>query len=179
MRLLIHACCAPCSLTAIRRFAGDETCYVYYNPNIHPFREYRSRLDAWLGLMEEEGLPHLSLDYQPEEWMRTVAGREERRCELCYELRLGRMAEVAASEAYEALTTTLFSSPYQNHGWLKREGERAAAAAGIRFITWDGSPEYRQTWQEAKRRGLYTQSYCGCLLSERERYDPTLRKPRA
>lgn len=176
MRLLVHACCAPCSIPALRHFAGEDTLYLYYNPNVHPFREYRSRLDSWLQLMQEERLTHRVLGYEPEEWMRTVAFHEERRCELCYRLRLGKAAEVAAQEGCEALTTTLFASPYQKHELLEREGEEAGMSAGIRFVVWDGSAYYRQARQEARDRGLYAQSYCGCLLSERERYDKSRRK---
>ena len=161
----------------MRRFAGDEPLYVYYNPNIHPFREYRSRLDSWLQLMREEDLGHRALDYEPEEWMRAVTFSEEKRCELCYRLRLRKAASLAAEEGYEALTTSLFASPYQNHELLTQEGEAAAAAVGIRFVVWDGSAEYRQARAEAQGRGLYAQSYCGCLLSERERYDKTRQKP--
>ncbi len=177
MRLLVHACCAPCSIPTLRRFAGDEALYVYYNPNIHPFREYRSRLNSWLLLTGEEGLAHRALEYEPEEWMRAVAFHEEKRCELCYRLRLGKAAALAAEEGYEALTTSLFASPYQNHELLTQEGEAAAGAVGIRFLVWDGSAEYRRDRAEAQARGLYTQSYCGCLLSERERYDKSRRKP--
>lgn len=175
MRILIHACCAPCSVPALRHFAGEEAHYVYFNPNIHPYREYRSRLESWRRLMEEAGAISRELEYEPEEWMQAVAFNEDRRCELCYRLRLGRIAEIAAAEGYEALSTTLFASPYQDHALLQQEGEAAAERAGIRFILWDGSAEYRQAREEAKERGLYTQAYCGCLLSERERYDKSRR----
>ncbi len=177
MRLLVHACCAPCSIPAMRHLAADAVHYLYFNPNIHPFREYRERLDAWLRLMQEEGISHRTLEYEPEAWIRAVSWHEEDRCELCYRLRLGQAAEVAAAEGYQALSTTLFASPYQNHALLKQEGEAAAGRAGLRFVVWDGSSEYQSARASAKARGLYTQSYCGCLLSERERYDKSRRRP--
>lgn len=177
-RLLIDACCGPCALMAMERFRPPEyqVHWLFYNPNIHPYREYRRRLESFEELMAETGAEYTVLAYQPEEWIRGVAYREESRCEICYRLRLRRAADFALEEGMEALTTTLFASPYQDHDLLELLGRSVSRSRGLEFLTWDGREGYRESLQRARERGMYTQPYCGCILSERERYDRSFRK---
>lgn len=174
----MDTCCGPCALSALHRFRsqGSGLHFLFYNPNIHPYREYRKRLESFEKLMIEEGLKYSLLPYEPLEWMRAVAFREESRCEICYRLRLRRAADFALEEGLEAFTTTLFASPYQDHGMLRLIGGSIADSRGLEFVIWDGRDSYREILGEARERGLYTQPYCGCLLSERERYDPCLKR---
>jgi predicted adenine nucleotide alpha hydrolase (AANH) superfamily ATPase len=171
--LLVDACCGPCSLSALRIFnePAYTVCYLFHNPNIHPFREYRRRLESFERLMAEEGARYIVLPYEPEEWLRAVAYREESRCEICYRLRLRRAADLAVEEGCECLTTTLFASPHQDHDLVALLGTSICRSRGLEFITWDGRESYRADLAEARNRGMYTQPYCGCILSERERYD--------
>ncbi|WP_287153530.1 epoxyqueuosine reductase QueH [Candidatus Solincola tengchongensis] len=177
-RLLLDACCGPCALAAQRLLdaGGREIHYLFYNPNIHPYREYRNRLEAFEALMAETGSEYTVLAYEPEEWMRAVAYREESRCEICYRLRLRRAADFALEEGMEALSTTLFASPHQDHTLLEFLGTSISRSRGLEFVVWDGREVYREVLTEARERGMYTQPYCGCLLSERERYDRSLRE---
>ncbi|MDD3719168.1 MAG: epoxyqueuosine reductase QueH [Actinomycetota bacterium] len=172
-RIIVDTCCGPCALTALRIFAPPqhEAHYLFYNPNVHPFREYRRRLESFEELMGLERQPYTVLPYEPEEWIRAVAFREESRCELCYRLRLRKAADVALDEGYEALTTTLFASPYQDHELVALLGNSICRSRGLEFVIWDGRDGYYDAIASARERGLYTQPYCGCLLSERERYD--------
>ena len=176
-RILVDACCGPCALPATRLFRGaeHEARFLFYNPNVHPFREYRRRLESFEALMLAEGLQYTLLPYEPEEWIRAVAYREESRCEFCYRMRLRRAADLAAEEGLDALTTTLFSSPYQDHELLSRIGGSICRSRGLEFVLWDGRDSYRRDHEEARARGLYLQAYCGCILSERERYDRSRR----
>jgi len=177
-RLLIDACCGPCALVAMDFFRSPEygVHWFFYNPNIHPYREYRRRLESFEELMRQEGAEYTVLPYQPEEWIRGVAFREESRCEICYRLRLRRAADFALEEGMEALTTTLFASPYQDHELIELLGRSVSRSRGLEFLAWDGRGGYRQALELARERGMYTQPYCGCLLSERERYDRSARK---
>ncbi|MDY6795901.1 MAG: epoxyqueuosine reductase QueH [Actinomycetota bacterium] len=176
-RLMVDTCCGPCAIPVTHLFGEPDyrVHYLFYNANIHPFREYRRRLEGFEALMRDEGAEYTVLPYEPEEWMRAVSYREENRCEICYRLRLRRSADLAAEEGYDVLTTTLYASPYQDHSLITLLGDSIARSRGLQFITWDGSEGYRDTLHEARERGLYTQPYCGCLLSERERYDRSLR----
>lgn len=174
MRLiLIDTCCGPCALLALRLFSPPqyEAHFLFYNPNVHPFREYRRRLESFEELMSQEKLPYTVVPYEPEEWIRAVAFREESRCELCYRLRLRKAADIALEEGFEAITTTLFASPYQDHEMATLLGNSICRSRGLEFAAWDGREGYYDAIASARERGLYTQPYCGCLLSERERYD--------
>lgn len=171
--ILVDACCGPCALSALREFAPPawEPRFLFFNPNVHPFREYRRRLESFEELMITENLVYTVLPYQPEEWLRAVAFREESRCEMCYRLRLRRAADLALEEGFTAVTTTLFASPYQDHELLGLLGSSVCRSRGLEFVIWDGREAYRDTLEKARERGMYTQPYCGCILSERERYD--------
>lgn len=176
-RILIDACCAPCSLAALDIFTEPHhsSRYFFYNPNIHPFREYQRRLESFEKLMDEESIEYTLLPYRPEEWIRAVAFREETRCEICYRLRLRKAAELAMEEDFTSLTTTLLASPYQDHELISHLGDSICRSRGLEFVTWDGRDYYGDTLQRARRRDLYTQPYCGCIMSERERYDRSMR----
>ena len=171
--MLIDTCCGPCALPALRLFPPSRrgAHFLFYNPNVHPFREYRRRLESFEQLMLRERRPYTVVPYEPEEWIRAVAFREESRCEFCYRLRLRKAADIALEEGCEAITTTLFASPYQDHELVTLLGNSICRSRGLQFVTWDGREAYRDTIASARERGLYTQPYCGCLLSERERYD--------
>jgi epoxyqueuosine reductase len=178
-RTLIDACCGPCSLVLDRTLAVDRetTRFLFFNPNIHPWSEYKRRLDAFVSFMVGGGFSYEVLEYRPEEWIRAVSFREENRCEMCYRLRLRRAADYAVEEGFAAFTTTLLASPWQDHDLLKLLGESVAASRGRRFLAWDGREDYREGLKEARESGLYLQSWCGCIFSERERYDKDRREP--
>lgn len=175
--ILVDSCCGPCALPALRIFRepGYTARYLFYNPNVHPFREYRRRLEGFEELMREEGSEYTLLPYEPEEWLRAVAFGEESRCEICYRLRLRRAADIAVEEGMDGLTTTLFASPHQDHELITLLGRSICRSRGLDFVTWDARDTYRETRGEARERGIYLQPYCGCILSEWERYDPSRR----
>jgi epoxyqueuosine reductase len=179
-RILIDACCGPCSLAVLDEFPRPEYSrhFLFYNPNIHPFREYRRRLESFEWLMQESSEEYTLLPYEPEEWIRAVAYREESRCEMCYRLRLRKAADLAMEESFDSLTTTLFASPYQDHDLLALLGDSICRSRGLQFIVWDGGDYYRETLKQAREKDMYTQTYCGCLLSERERYDKRVAQKR-
>jgi predicted adenine nucleotide alpha hydrolase (AANH) superfamily ATPase len=92
------------------------------------------------------------------------------RCLFCYRLRLEKTALLAAREGYEAFSTTLLISPYQNHELLKQIGEDLADRNGIAFLYRDFRPFFREGQRRAREQGYYMQKYCGCVFSEEERY---------
>jgi predicted adenine nucleotide alpha hydrolase (AANH) superfamily ATPase len=179
MRLLLHICCGPCAVypTAILQAEGHELSGYFYNPNIHPYREFQRRLEA---LEEFSRTAELAIDYERDyglsDYLRRVVNREQERCLICYEMRLAKAARRAAAIGAEAFTTTLLYSRYQKHEAIRTTGERLAAEHGIGFYYRD----FRQGWQKgidrSKELGLYRQPYCGCIYSEQERYDPALRQ---
>ncbi len=176
MNLLLHICCAPCSLYSWQAFEekGHNLCGFFFNPNIHPYREFKKRKETLRSLSEQEG-KKLIIDerYLLDDYLRAVVHHEEQRCELCYRMRLEETARKAKEEGMEGISTTLLISPYQKHGLLREIGERIAAEHGLKFVYEDLRPGFRTSMRLATEKGLYKQGYCGCIYSEKERYNPS------
>lgn len=176
MNILYHICCGPCALYPLLKLAdeGHEVTGLWYNPNIHPYQEYRRRLNTVTRELEAHGIPLIVNDrYELERHLeRVLAAMHEGRirCGECYSLRLGEAARVAAERGIPALTTSLLISPHQEHELVRRAGEEAAARHGLQFYYRDFRPWYQEARQLAASEVMYRQSYCGCIFSERERY---------
>ncbi len=173
MKTLLHICCAPCSITCIDTLRGEgiEPVGLWYNPNIHPVTEYRSRRDTLIQYAKDVGLELNVIDnYGLREFIRAVYPGLESRCGVCYDMRLRKAAEFARDNGFESFCTTLFVSPYQNHELLRETGEKIAAEYGVKLLYRDFRPRFREGQQRARELGLYMQKYCGCVFSEEERY---------
>lgn len=173
MDVLLHACCAPCSIKCVEtlRKEGIEPVLLWQNPNIHPYTEFASRRDS---LIKYAGDAELKLidggGYGLRQFLDGLAKAETMRCEYCYNLRLDAAASCAKANGFEAFTTTLLISPYQNHELLATIGRQKADKYGIEFIYRDFRPLFREGQAAARQMGLYMQKYCGCIFSEEERY---------
>ena len=186
--VLLHVCCAPCALMPARmlRAEGFTVTGVFYNPNIHPLKEYLLRRAALLEAAERLGLPLLWPDpeqaaWNLPQWLYAVPVNEDRnvRCRVCYALRFGHVALWAGKEGFDAFTSSLLYSRHQDHATVAEEGAEAASRFGTVFLYRD----FRLAWQEgihlSKKWGLYHQQYCACLSSETERYAKEWEKARA
>jgi predicted adenine nucleotide alpha hydrolase (AANH) superfamily ATPase len=179
IKLLVHTCCAPCSTVFFKGLAQDindkiiEPHLFWYNPNIHPFTEYQSRRDSLAAFAQDEKLELIAEDeYGLRKFISTLAGSydNERRCILCYRMRLEKTARMALEKGYDAFSTTLLVSPYQKHDLIKQIGDECAVQLGIPFFYSDFRPLFREGQKMARERGRYMQKYCGCIFSEEERY---------
>lgn len=179
MKLLLHVCCAPCTtytLTKLREQEIDVSGY-FYNPNIHPFREFKRRLDTLKEFAIQSDFELLTEDdYGLTEYLQKVVFNEKQRCSICYDMRLQKTAEQAVNAGADAFTSTLLYSRYQNHEQIISIGKSMGEKYGIEFFYED----FRKGWQEgidkAIEMDLYRQPYCGCIYSEQERYDNRLKK---
>jgi hypothetical protein len=143
----------------------------FYNPNIHPYQEYQRRLTAVQAYEKEAAIEVIYRDeYDLKEFLRGVAFREDERCRFCHHLRLEATAKVAKHGRFAAFTTTLLHSRHQNHELVKTIGETVGREQGIEFLYKDFREGWKQGIEESKVLGLYRQSYCGCIYSEKERY---------
>lgn len=173
MKLLLHICCAPCANRPIASLQeqGHDVTGFWYNPNIHPFTEYRSRRNTVRDYLQEIGLPLIEQnDYGLRPFVRAVAADIPGRCVKCYEMRLMRTAQVAKEQGFDAFTSSLFISPYQKHELMTEVARRAAEAYGVEFYYQDFRPLFRAGQEFAREHGFYMQKYCGCVFSEEERY---------
>ncbi len=173
MKLLMHACCAPCSVMCIETLKneGIKPTLYWYNPNIHPLKEFRARKTTLTEYAASVGVKVLyEHEYGLRKFIEGVYPDFDTRCSFCYRDRLFKTAEFARDNGFDAFTSTLFISPYQNHGLMKEIAEQAAAEYGVEFLYRDFRPFFKEGQEKAREKGLYMQKYCGCIFSEEDRY---------
>lgn len=173
MKLLLHMCCAPCSTYSIEHFSrlGYDIHGYFYNPNIHPYKEFQRRRDTLKEFCQNAEIPLKVSDlYDLEDYLHTVMEDLTSRCRSCYRIRLEEAARQAATMNIPQFSTTLAISPYQDHELLRLEGEEAGRKHGVSFIYEDLRSGYRESVDISRKLGLYRQPYCGCIFSEKERY---------
>lgn len=174
-KLLLHVCCGPCSIYPYQalKVKGFEVTAFFYNPNIHPYKEYGRRLEGFHQFAELEKIPTINFreeEYSPEYFLQQVVFREEKRCQFCYSMRLEEAAKVAHKGKFPYFSTTLLVSPYQNHELIREIGENMGKKYGVEFYYEDFRFGWKQGVQRCLEIGLYRQPYCGCIYSEKERY---------
>ena len=173
MNTLLHICCAPCANQCIEALRADGVGVTgfWYNPNIHPFTEYRARWDCLRQYAETISLPLIERnDYALRPFVRAVAEDIGGRCVKCYEMRLFETARQAKEGGFDSFTSSLFISPYQNHELMATVAQRAADEYGVEFLYRDFRPYFKDGQAFAREHGFYMQKYCGCVFSEEERY---------
>ena len=175
-KVLLHVCCAQCAIGAFEALNEErfEVKGYFHNPNIHPLIEFRRRLKAVKTLRDSMKLDiEYNENYGLREYLGAIAGREYERCHVCYSLRFGAACAKAADEEIGLVTTTLFSSPHQDHGLIAEVGAQEAKKHGVEFLVRDFRPRSESAHEKTKKMKLYRQQYCGCIFSEYERYKDT------
>lgn len=153
------------------RGEGIEPVAFWFNPNIHPFTEYRSRKEALIQHAKDIGMELIiEGDYGLREFVKNVCPDFDHRCGYCYTVRAEAAASYAAQHGFDSFTSTLLISPYQNHELLRETMEQSAKKHGVQFLYRDFRPYFREGQQKARDKGLYMQKYCGCIFSEEDRY---------
>lgn len=193
MKILLHMCCAPCSCYCVKklRAEGYEPVGYFFNPNIHPYQEWRKRLNAAREFADKVKMElHVVNHYGLREFLKKtfsviegIDGEDtiksdgfHNRCKICYAWRLSETAKFAAENNFEMFTSTLFYSIHQNHELMKSIAESFSKSFGVKFFYED----FRAGWQEgidiSLELGLYRQNYCGCIFSEEERFSKDIKK---
>ncbi len=171
MKILLHICCSNCALYPykILKSEGHVLTGFWYNPNIHPHEEYNSRLDSLRKLSDMWRVDVIYSDeYMPEEYFESLNKNITERCKFCYQLRLEKTAETARKEGFDAFSTTLLISPYQDFGQIVSTGKELADRYNILFHLKDYRSHFRDAMSLSKELGLYRQKYCGCIFSREE-----------
>ena len=173
-KILLHTCCAPCStyvVDKLRKDGYDDITYFWYNINIHPYTEYKARLDTLIKYAEMINMPIIIEDnYGIREFTKNVVDNIDGRCYFCYYSRLEHTVKYAKEHGYDSFSTTLLVSPYQKHDLIIKIANELAEKYGVQFIYQDFREGFRIGQQMARDAGLYMQKYCGCIYSEEERY---------
>lgn len=174
MRLLMHTCCAPCSVYCIEKLREEkiEPTLYWYNPNIHPYTEYVARRDCLKEYAKAINVQAIfEEEYGLDAFCKNVVGDLQHRCtNYCYPVRLRKTFEYAKEHGYDAVTTTLLYSIYQNHDFIKKYMEELSKEFGIEFLYRDFRIGFWEGHQKAHDIGLYMQKYCGCIFSEESIY---------
>ena len=176
-KVLLHACCAPCSSAIVECLMknGIRPVIFYSNSNIYPFEEYGHRLNECLRYAKKWGLEIVEDQYNHDAWESCAAGLENEperggRCLKCFKFRLLRAAEYASAHGFEVLTTTLASSRWKSLDQVNEAGRWACAQ--VQGVTW-----WDQNWRKGglqerrnqiiKEENFSNQLYCGCEYSQR------------
>ena len=178
-RLLLHACCAPCSSAVLERLAEYfELSLLYYNPNIAPPAEYHRREAELERFVEQAGFsyPVIELPYDPQAFYTAVQGLEQEpekgaRCTVCYRLRLEQTARYAADHGFAWFCTTLSISPLKDPVRINEIGQELAAQYGLHWLPSEFRKRegYKRSLTLSAEYGLYRQEYCGCVFSRQAR----------
>lgn len=156
MKLLLHTCCAPCSVYCIDtlRSEGIEPTVYWFNPNIHPYMEYKARRDTLKQYTEMINVQAIfEENYGLRDFCKNTINDLDNRCvKYCYRVRLEQTAKYAKENGYDTISTTLLISPYQKHEELKTLGQEIAKKYGLEFLYRDFRVGFREG--QAKAREL-------------------------
>ena len=173
-KILIHACCAPCSSEVID-FLKDifDITILYYNPNIYPQEEYEKRYDQFTLLPYQFDL--IKGKYEDDKYYEAIKGYEDlgefsQRCYKCFYLRMEETAKKAKELGFDYFTTTLSISPYKNSKWINEIGYELEKKYNVNYLYSDFKKQegFKKSIELSKEYGLYRQEYCGCVYSLKE-----------
>lgn len=171
MKLLLHVCCAPCLIYPLEvlRAEGFNVSLYFFNPNIDTEEEYERRLNEVRKYAFDSGIELSIHPYDPSPFVRRSQSDLKEGCKLCYDIRLSEAARLAKQESFDAFTTTLLVSPYQDQEAIKAIGQTLAGKEGVDFEFKDFKVGFRSAQNRARELGMYMQKYCGCAFSKAER----------
>ena len=177
-KLLLHSCCAPCSGDIMQNLvdAGIDYTIYFYNPNIHPDKEYLIRKDENIRFADKLGVPIIDADYDKENWFERVTGLEDEpergiRCTTCFDMRFEKTALYAHENGFPVISSTLAISRWKDMEQINGCGERAAARyPDMLYWTynWRKGGGSAKMIELSKEENFYQQEYCGCVYSLRD-----------
>ncbi|MBQ6911122.1 MAG: epoxyqueuosine reductase QueH [Bacteroidales bacterium] len=174
-KILLHACCAPCSGAIVECLMerGITPVIFYSNSNIFPREEYDHRLDECIRYARKWGIEIVDDVYDHEQWRLCAKGLEQEpergsRCLNCFKQRLLRAAQYASANGFTVLSTTLASSRWKSLEQVDEAGRWACSQ--VEGVSW-----WAQNWRKGglqerrnqiiKEEDFYNQLFCGCEFS--------------
>jgi epoxyqueuosine reductase len=176
MRILLHACCAPCGGQVINELkrAGHDVSVYFYNPNIFPEDEYELRLKEVERYCNKLGVELIEGKYEHDEWLDFIKGLENEpergaRCEKCFQKRLSEVAQRASEEGFDAIASTLTISPHKPAEMVNNIGHEFADFYNLKFIDniWRKNEGFKKSCKISEEEDFHRQDYCGCEYSRR------------
>lgn len=177
-KVLMHSCCAPCSgeLMEAMTASGIDYSIYFYNPNIHPDREYEIRKNENIRFAEKHNIEFIDADYDRDNWFERVRGLEQEpergiRCTVCFDMRFERTALYAHENGFDTITSSLGISRWKDMDQINNCGIRAAERyPDLLYWTynWRKGGGSARMIEISKREHFYQQEYCGCVYSLRD-----------
>ena len=179
-RVLLHSCCAtPCAGELMEQMLanGIDLTIFFYNPNIHPKKEYEIRKEENIRFAEKMGIPFVDADYDVQDWFARAKGMEREpergiRCTACFDMRFERTALYAHEHGFKIHQQRRSGiSRWKNMEQINDAGLRAASHyPGVTYWTynWRKDGGGARMYEIAKREEFYAQQYCGCIYSLRD-----------
>ena len=177
-RLLLHSCCAPCSGDIILRLkeSGIDFSIYFYNPNIHPEREYMIRKEENKKFALKHEIPFIDADYDKDNWFELTKGMEweperGKRCSACFDMRFIKTASHAQKNGFDVISSTLGISRWKDFNQINNSGVKAADQFDkISYWTfnWRKQDGSKNMLILSKNEEFYMQEYCGCVYSLRD-----------
>mgnify|MGYP000940150618 FL=1 len=177
-KVLLHSCCAPCSGEVMEAMlaSGIDYTIFFYNPNIHPHKEYELRKEENVRFAQQFGVPFIDADYDRDNWFERARGMENEpergvRCTMCFDMRFERTALYAHEHGFPVITSSLGISRWKNMQQINECGVRAAAKyPGLMYweYNWRKGGGASRMIEISKREHFYQQEYCGCVYSLRD-----------
>lgn len=175
--LLMHTCCAPCAGDIMQtvKQSGIPFTLFFYNPNIHPKKEYEIRKQENKRYADQLQIPFIDADYDVDFWFLRTKGMENEpergiRCTSCFDMRFERTALYASEHGFPVMTSTLGISRWKDMAQINHSGQRSASRYGISYWTynWRKKGGSQRMYEIAKLENFYKQEYCGCVYSLRD-----------
>ena len=177
-KVLMHSCCAPCSGPLMEKMVQSsiDLTIFFYNPNIHPKKEYEIRKNENIRFAEKLGIDFVDADYDVQNWFARAKGMEyepERgiRCSMCFDMRFIRTALYAHENNFKVITSSLGISRWKDMDQINKSGIKAASYyPDITYWTynWRKDGGGARMYEIAKDEEFYKQEYCGCIYSLRD-----------
>lgn len=177
-KVLLHSCCAPCSGEVMEAMTASGIDYTifFYNPNIHPIREYEIRKEENMRFAEKHNIPFIDADYDADNWFERIKGMENEpergiRCTECFDMRFERTALYAYEHGFDTISSSLAISRWKDMNQINGSGERAAARyPDMLYWTynWRKDGGSQRMLEISKDEKFYQQEYCGCVYSLRD-----------
>ncbi|NBT34460.1 MAG: hypothetical protein EBT03_02825 [Betaproteobacteria bacterium] len=177
-QLLLHSCCAPCAGELMESFleSGIRYTIFFYNPNIHPRKEYDIRKEENIRFAQKHGVPFVDADYDTDNWFARAKGLENEpergaRCTICFDMRFERTALYAVENGFSVITSSLGISRWKDMNQINGCGARAVSPyEGLTYwdYNWRKGGGSQRMIEISKREQFYQQEYCGCVYSLRD-----------
>lgn len=174
-KILLLSCCAPCSCAVIRKLKDDDINFavLFYNPNIHPQKEYEKRRDEQKRLCQQWNIEFIELEYNPKDWLEAATPYKDepergKRCSICFEYRLTRAMQYAKEHKFTTVSSVLGVSRWKNLAQVNEAAHKASLKTGIPYTEIEGRKNGMQSERQRliKELNLYNQTYCGCIFSQ-------------